>query len=103
MKQERGRPAEPYNRFVTRAVVFTCAAALIVFAVVQDRLTVSGVGRYVAAYRSAADSSRPAVTIDEVMKPAVAHAVRQGALGGGIVLVAGLAITLGARRHPIRE
>ena len=103
MKQERGRPAEPYNRFVTRAVVFTCAAALVVFAVVQDRLTVSGVGQYVAAYRSAADSSRPAVTIDEVMKPAVAHAVRQGALWGGVVLVAGLAVTLGVRRRPIRE
>jgi hypothetical protein len=37
------------------------------------------------------------------MKPAVAHAVRQGGLWGGVVLVAGLAITLGARRRPIRE
>ena len=107
MKQERGRPAEPYNRFVTRAVVFTCAAALVVFAVVQDRLTVSGVGQYVTAYRNAAASGLPAATIDEVMKPAVAHAVRRGALWGalwgGVVLVAGLAVTLGARRRPIRE
>jgi hypothetical protein len=88
---------------VARAVVFTCAAALVVFAIVQDRLTVSGVGQYVMAYRGAATSGRPAVTIDEVMKPAVAHAVRQGALWGGVVLVAGLAVTLGARRRPIRE
>ena len=88
---------------MTRAVVFTCAAALVVFAVVQDRLTVSGVGQYVTAYRNAATSGRAAATIDEVMKPAVAHAVRQGALWGGVVLVAGLAITLGARRRPIRE
>jgi uncharacterized metal-binding protein len=83
--------------------VFTCTVALVVFAVVQDRLTVSGVGQYVMAYRDAATSGRPAMTIDEVMKPAVAHAVRQGALWGGVVLVAGLAITLGARRRPIRE
>jgi hypothetical protein len=100
----RGKPpAEPYNRFVTRLVVFSCAAAVVVFAVVQDRLTVSGVGQYVTAYRDAAASGRPAVTIDEVMKPAVAHAVRQGALWGGVVLVAGLAVSLGARRRPIRE
>jgi hypothetical protein len=88
---------------VTRAVVFTCAAALVVFAVVQDRLTVSGVGQYVKAYRDASASGRPRATIDEVMKPAVAHAVRQGALWGGGVLVAGLAVTLGVRRRPIRE
>ena len=88
---------------MTRAVVFACAAALVVFAVVQDRLTVSGVGQYVLAYRDAAISGRPARTIDEVMKPAVAHAVRQGALWGGVVLVAGLAITLGARRRPTSE
>jgi hypothetical protein len=88
---------------VTRAVVFTCAAAFVVFTVVQDRLTVSGVGQYVTAYRAASASGRPGPTIDEVMKPAVAHAVRQGALWGGVVLVAGLAVTLGARRRPIRE
>jgi hypothetical protein len=104
MKQERGRPAEPYNRFVPRAVVFTCAAALVVFAVVQDRLTVSGVGQYSRGVpRRGGQVVRPPVTIDEVMKPAVAHAVRQGALWGGGALVAGLAVTLVARRRPIRE
>ena len=87
---------------MTRAVVFSCAAALVVFAVVQDRLTVAGVGQYVSAYRDAAAGRRPAATIDEVMKPAVRHAVEQGALWGGLVLVVGLGGTLAVRGRSSR-
>lgn len=87
---------------VVRAVVFTCIAAIVVFAVVQDRLTSAGVGRYVALFRDRTDGAA-AATIDEVMKPAAAHAVRQGAFWGGAVLVTGLGGTLIARRRRGRE
>jgi len=88
---------------VGRAVVFTCIAAIVVFAVVQDRVTVAGVGEYVSASRDAAPGRRPPVTIDEIMKPAVTRGVQQGALWGGVVLVAGLGGTLAARRRAFRE
>jgi len=83
--------------------VFVGVAALVVFAVVQDRLTVDGVGQYIAASRAAAAGRHSPVTIDEVMQPAVTHAVRQGALWGGAVLVAGLGSTFAARRLRVRE
>ena len=79
--------------------MFAGVAALVVFAVVQDRLTVAGVGQYVAASRDAAAGRRSRVTIDEVMQPAVSHAVRQGALWGGAVLMAGLGGTFQVLLH----
>ena len=88
---------------MARAAVFVCVAALVAFAVVQDRLTGAGVGQYVAASRDAAAGRRARVTIDEVMEPAVTHAVRQGALWGGAVLVAGLGGTFAVRRLRGRE
>jgi hypothetical protein len=88
---------------VARAAVFVAVVALVVFAIVQDRLTVAGVGQYIAASRDAAAGRGPHVTIDEVMQPAVTHAVRQGALWGGAVLVAGLGGTFAARRLRARE
>ena len=103
MKQERGRPAEPYNRSVARAVVFICIAAIVVFAVVHDRVTVAGVGEYIAAYHDAAAGRRPPVTIDEIMKPAVRRAAWQGATWGGVVLIAGLGGTIALRRRTHRE
>jgi hypothetical protein len=86
-----------------RAVVFICTAAVVVFAVVQDRVTVAGVGEYVAAYRDAADGRRAPVTIDEIMEPAVERSVREGALWGGAVLLAGVTGILAARRRASRE
>jgi hypothetical protein len=74
-----------------------------VFAVVQDRATMAGVGTYVSAYRDAAAGRRPPVTIDEIMKPAVTWAAWQGALWGGAVLVAGLGGTIAVRRRAFRE
>jgi hypothetical protein len=86
---------------VVRPVVFTCIAAIVVFAVVQDRLTAAGVARYVAQHRVERSGAR--VTIDEVMQPAVKDAVRQGALWAGAVLATGLSGTLIARRRRGRE
>jgi hypothetical protein len=83
--------------------VFSCAAAIVVFAVVQDRLTSDGVGRYETAYRAAAAGIGPTVTIDDIMKPAVRRSVEQGALWSGGVLVAGLGGTFAVRRLRRRE
>lgn len=69
--------------------VLTVAAALVVFAVVQDRGTAEGARRYVELQREAAGAS--AAAIEEVMRPAIERSVRQGALWGGVVLVVGLA------------
>jgi len=88
---------------VARAVVFSCVAAVVVFAVVQDRVTVAGVGQYELAYRAAVAGRGPAVTIDDIMKPAVARGVQQGALWGGAVLVAGVGGTFAVRRLRGRE
>jgi hypothetical protein len=63
---------------------------------------VAGVGQYVAAYRDSA-AGAPAVTIDEVMRPAVRRSVRQGALWGGTVLAVGLGGTFAVRRLLRRE
>lgn len=86
-----------------RAVVFTCAAALVVFAVVQDRVTVAGVGEYVMRQQDALSGRRPAVTIDEVMKPAVTRGVQLGAVWAGVVLVGGLGGTFVVRRRRRHE
>ena len=93
---------------MARAVVFTCIAAIVVFAVVQDRRTAAGVARYVALHREPASAEATVgraagVTIDEVMQPAVKDAVRQGALWAGAVLATGLSGTLIARRRRVRE
>ena len=88
---------------MTRAVVFASVAALVVFAVVQDRITVAGVGQYEIAYRDAAAGRGPRVTIDEVMKPAVTRGVHQGALWGGAVFIVAIGGTFAARRLRGRE
>jgi hypothetical protein len=73
---------------------FTFAAAFVVFCIVQDRVTAEGARRYVALQRAALAGRGPVVTIDEVMKPAVTRSVRLGLLGGGAVLMVGVAASL---------
>ena len=68
------------------------AAAITVFLVVQDRITAGGARDYVARQRAAALGQAPAVTIDEIMRPAVRRSVRVGLLWGGVVLAAGVAM-----------
>jgi hypothetical protein len=74
-------------------VVASFAAAIVVFLVVQDRVTAGGAREYVARQRAAGVGQTPAVTIDEVMVPAVSRSVRAGAFWGSVVLIAGLAVT----------
>ena len=88
--------AQPYNpgqvnRHVRRIVLTSIAAAIAVFLVVQDRVTAAGARDYVAHQRAAALGQAPAVTIDELMRPAVRRSVRVALTWGGLVLAAGLA------------
>lgn len=84
-------------------VLMTLAAAIVVFAAVQDRVTASGVREYVAHQRAALAGAAAPVTIDEVMRPAVERSVRQGLLWGGVVLIAGLGAAAVISRRPTRE
>jgi hypothetical protein len=87
-----------------RAILwFTCAAAFVVFCVVQDRLTAEGARRYVALQKDALAGRGPAVTIDEVMKPTVARSVRLAFLSSGAVAAAGVAAGLAVREFTGRS
>jgi len=81
-------------------VIATAIGALAVFAVVQDRVTADGARRYVALQRNALAGRGPAVTIDEIMRPAIQRSVQQGLLWGGVVLALGLGVAgaMGRRR-----
>ena len=79
------------TRTVRGVVLASVAAALIVFAVVQDRGTAEGASAYVRLQRAALSGNGSPVTIDEVMAPAVLDSVRRGGLWGGVVLAVGLA------------
>ena len=83
--------------------MFTFLAAVVVFCIVQDRLTASGADRYVRLSRAAAAGSVPAVTIDQVMTPAVGHAVRMALLWSGAVVGCGLTGAAAVARRSRRE
>jgi hypothetical protein len=70
-------------------LVITAFVALVVFAVVQDRITAAGARRYVAIQRDALAGRGQPVTVDEIMRPAVERSVESGLAWGGLVLVAG--------------
>ncbi len=80
--------------------MMTCAAALAVFAFVQDRVTASGVREYASRQRAALAGQGTPVTIDEVMAPAVRRSVREGAAWAGSVLIAGVAASRLVGRRP---
>jgi hypothetical protein len=86
------------SRISPRSVVIvTCFAALVVFAVVQDRVTAAGARRYVTQQREAIAGRDKPVTIEEVMDPAIQRSVQRAAVWGGLVLVAGLALAASLR------
>jgi hypothetical protein len=70
-------------------LVMTAIAAVVVFAVVQDRITAEGARRYVAIQREAIAGRGQPVTVDDIMEPAIARSVHRGLVWGGVVLVAG--------------
>jgi hypothetical protein len=79
-------------------LIITAVAALVVFAVVQDRVTAAGARRYVALQRAAIAGRGRAVTVDEIMRPAIRHSLRLGLMWGGVVLVTGVGIAAAAAR-----
>lgn len=82
-----------------RVVVFTVLVAVAVFCVVQDRVTAAGARRYVTLYDAPGGS---AATIDEVMRPAVRHAVHEALVWSGIVAAAGFGAAVGVARRSRR-
>lgn len=86
------------SRRVRWIVLTSVAAALVVFLVVQDRITASGARAYVSRQRTVDVSQTPRVTIDDVMRPAVRRSVRIGALWAAGVLAAGLATAAAVRQ-----
>ena len=73
-------------------LLITGLAALVVFAVVQDRVTAAGARRYVAIQREALAGHVQPVTVDEIMRPASERSVQQGLTWGGLVLVGGVSV-----------
>jgi hypothetical protein len=82
-----------------RGVLLATAAALATFFIVQDQFTVVGSRQYAAIQREARAGQAAPVTVDEVMKPAIARSVRQGMLWGGVVLSVGLAVVAAVGRR----
>jgi ABC-type Fe3+ transport system permease subunit len=85
---------------VRTIVLLTLVAAATVFVYVQDRVTARGARDYVARQRQAIAGQAPAVTIDQVMGPAVERSVLQGLMSAAVVLVVGLgaAVAVGRKR-----
>ena len=85
--------------FRPRAIlVATALAALVVFAVVQDRVTAAGARRYVALQRDAIAGRGQPVTVEEIMRPAIHNSVEQGLMWSGLVLVAGIGLAMASGR-----
>ena len=84
---------------MSRAILFTFVAALVVFCVIQDRVTASAADRFVSLQRAALASGGPTLTIEQVMRPAIRCSVRQGLLWGGGVAAVGLAATVVIRKE----
>jgi ABC-type Fe3+ transport system permease subunit len=80
-------------------LILTIVTSLALFAFVQDRVTAAGARRYVSLQRAAAEGRGPAVTIDEVMQPAIRESVRSGARWAGIVLLVGVAVAFSVARR----
>jgi hypothetical protein len=86
-----------------RVVVFTFVAALAVFCAVQDRLTAAGAREYVDRQRAAIAGSAAFVTVDDVMQPAIRHAVRVALAWSAVVTGAGLSGAAIVARRSRRE
>jgi hypothetical protein len=70
-------------------IAATLVLALVVFWVVQDRVTAAGARQYVALQRAAIAGHGQTVTVDQIMQPAIRRSVQQGLVWSGVVLVAG--------------
>ena len=78
----------------SRVLWITFAAAFVVLCIVQDRVTAQGARRYVALQKEALAGRGRAVTIDEVMQPAIDRSVRLALGASGAVAVAGVSVAV---------
>lgn len=82
----------------------TIVAALLVFAVVQDRVTAAGAREYAARQRIALTGVAAPVTVEEVMGPAIRRSLRDAlAWSGGVILIGVLVSRFGRRARSSRE
>jgi hypothetical protein len=79
------------------ALWLTFAAALATFCIVQDRITAEGARQYVALQQQALAGRGRAVTIEEVMRPAIDRSVRVALFSSGAVAVVGVAAAFSGR------
>jgi hypothetical protein len=80
-----------------RLLLLTAVLAFAAFCFVQDRVTAAGARRYEALQRAALAGRGPAVTIEEVMAPAIRRSVVDGLLASAGIGIAGVLV---ARRIP---
>jgi hypothetical protein len=74
-----------------RAVLLIAVTtAIVVFCVVQDRVTADGARQYAELQRAAAAGHGDPVTLDEIMRPAVRRSVQQASAWGAVVIGAGI-------------
>ena len=85
----------------TRRAVLAIAVAVasVVFCIVQDRVTAAGARQYVERQRAAAAGQQAAVTIDEIMRPAVRRSVAQALMWSAVVLVMGTSAAFAMRER----
>ena len=81
-----------------RLSLLTVVGAFVAFCVVQDLVTAAGARRYVEIEEEALAGAGPRVTVDQVMKPAIAQSVRDGLLASGAVAALGVGAMIRARR-----
>ena len=74
---------------IRRILGLTAVAALVMFCVVQDRVTAAGASRYALEALAAIDHHQPVAPIDSVMRPAVRRSVKLGLASASLVLAAG--------------
>jgi hypothetical protein len=83
-------------------MVASMVAAIVVFCIVQDRVTSTGVGQYVVRQRAALTGGGPAVRVDSVMRPWIARSVREGLAWGALPLTVGVVLSMIALRRTRR-
>lgn len=82
-----------------RVVLAALLPAVVVFAIVQDRVTAAGAYQFVTQQRESLASGGPGIPIEQVMAPAIRRSVAQGILWGAVAGSGGLAAALVLRRR----
>jgi hypothetical protein len=84
---------------IGRRAVLTIAAvaAVVVFCIVQDRVTAAGARQYVELQRAALQGRGAPVAVEHVMGPAVRQSVVRGSIWGGVVIITGAALSFAIR------